>query len=48
MFGGKVEIRKDSKNMVFMIGMEDGRLLNMKGTSFHTQNLHTYLIMMQV
>jgi hypothetical protein len=33
MFGGKVEIRKDSDNMVVMIRMEDRRLLKMKGTS---------------
>jgi hypothetical protein len=39
MFGGKVEIRKDSDNMVVMTRMEDGRLLKLKGTSSHTQNV---------
>jgi len=38
MFSGKVEIRKDSDNMVVMIGMEDERLLKLKGTSSYTQN----------
>jgi hypothetical protein len=33
MFGGNVEIRKDFDNMVVMTGMEDGRLLKLKGTS---------------
>jgi hypothetical protein len=36
MFGGKVEIRKDSNNMVFMTGMEDGKPLKLKGTHAHT------------
>jgi len=35
MISGKVEIRKDSDNMVFMTRMEDGRPLNLKGTSTH-------------
>jgi len=39
MFGGKVEIKKDSYNIVFMTRMEDGRLLKLKGTSSHTQNV---------
>jgi hypothetical protein len=39
MFGGKVEIRKDSNNMVVMTGMEYGRLLKLKGTSSDTQNV---------
>jgi hypothetical protein len=47
-FGGKVEIRKDYENMVIMIGIEDLRLLNLKGTSSHTQLLHTSLITLQV
>jgi hypothetical protein len=37
-FGGKVEIRKSSENMVVMTGVEDGRLLKLKGTSIHAQN----------
>jgi hypothetical protein len=37
MFGGKVEIRKDSDNVVVMAGMEYGRLLKLNGTSTHTQ-----------
>jgi len=36
MFGGIVEIQKDSDNMVIMNEMEDGRLLKLKGTSTHT------------
>jgi hypothetical protein len=32
-FSGKVEIRKDSDNMVGMTEIEDGRLLKLKGTS---------------
>jgi hypothetical protein len=32
-FGGKVEIRKDYENMVFMTIMEDGRLMKLKRTS---------------
>jgi hypothetical protein len=36
MFDGKVEIRKDSDNMVVMTGIEDGRLLKLNGTSAHT------------
>jgi hypothetical protein len=39
MFGGKVEIQKDSDNMVVMTGMEDGRPLKLKGTFAHTQNV---------
>jgi hypothetical protein len=39
MFDGKVEIRKDSDNMVVMTRMEDGRLLKLKGTSAYTQNV---------
>jgi len=39
MFDGKVEIRKDSNNMVVMTGMEDGTLLKLKGTSTHKQNV---------
>jgi hypothetical protein len=38
MFGGNVEIRKDSDNMVVMTRIEDGRLLKLKVTSSHTQN----------
>jgi hypothetical protein len=38
MFGGKVEIKKDSYNVVFMTGMEDGRLLKLKRTSSHAKN----------
>jgi hypothetical protein len=34
----KVEIRKASDNMVVMTGVEDGRLLKLKGTSVHAQN----------
>jgi hypothetical protein len=37
-FGGKVEIRKDLNNMVIMTGVEDGRLLKLKGTSAHAHN----------
>jgi hypothetical protein len=33
MFGGKLEIRKDSDNMIVMTRMEDGRLLKLNGTS---------------
>jgi hypothetical protein len=36
MIGGKVEIRKDCDNMVFMTEIEDGRLLKLNGTSAHT------------
>jgi hypothetical protein len=36
MFGGKVEIRKDSNNMLVMTGMEDGIFLKFNGTSSHT------------
>jgi transposase InsO family protein/adenylate kinase family enzyme len=39
MFGGKVEIRKDSDNMVVMTGIEDGRLLKLNGTSSHTHTV---------
>jgi hypothetical protein len=48
MFGGKVEIRKDSENMVVMIGVEDGRLLKLKGTSAMQKMLHTSLITVKV
>jgi hypothetical protein len=37
LFDGKVEIRS-SDNMVVMIGWEDERLLNLKGTSTRAQN----------
>jgi hypothetical protein len=33
-FGVKVKIRKASDNMVVMTGVEDGRLLKLKGKSF--------------
>jgi hypothetical protein len=36
MINGKVEIRKDSDNMVVMTRIEDGRLLKLNGTSSHT------------
>jgi hypothetical protein len=36
MIGGKVELRKDFGNMVFMTRIEDGRLLKLNGTSAHT------------
>jgi hypothetical protein len=39
MIGGKVEVRKDSDNMLVMTGMEDGRLLKLNGTSAHTHNV---------
>jgi hypothetical protein len=39
MFGGNIEIRKNSHNMVVMNGMEDGILLKLNGTSAHTQNV---------
>ena len=42
MIGGKVELRKDSNNMLVMTGMEDGILLKLNGTSTHTHNA-TYL-----
>jgi hypothetical protein len=48
MFGGKVEIRKDYKNLVVMTGMEDGKLQKLKGTTFIHKLLHTSLIMTQV
>jgi hypothetical protein len=41
-FSGKVEIRKDSENMFVMIGVEDGRLLKLKGTFSHAHN-YAYL-----
>jgi hypothetical protein len=37
-FDGKVEIRKDFDNMVVMIGVEDEKLLKLKGTSIYAQN----------
>ena len=33
MFDGKVEIRRSSDNMVVMTGLEDEKLLTLKGTS---------------
>jgi hypothetical protein len=39
MFGGKVEIRKEFGNMVFMTGIEDGSLLKLNGTSSHTHTV---------
>lgn len=39
MLDGKVEIRQDSDNMVVMTRMEDERLLKLKGTYAHTQNV---------
>jgi len=39
MFGGKFEIKKDSDNMVVMIRIEDGRLLNLNGISSHTHTV---------
>jgi hypothetical protein len=36
MFDGKVEIRKDSDNMVVMTRIEDGTLLKLNGTPAHT------------
>jgi hypothetical protein len=39
MFGGKFEIRKYSDNVVVMTKMEYGRILKLKGTSIHTQNV---------
>jgi hypothetical protein len=39
MIGGKVEIRKDSDNMVVMTGMEDKTLLKLNGTYAHTQTV---------
>jgi hypothetical protein len=39
MFGGKVEIRKDSDNMVVMTRIEDGRPLKLNGTSAHTHTV---------
>jgi hypothetical protein len=36
---GKVEIRKDSDNMLVMTEKEDGRLLKLNGTSSHTHNV---------
>ena len=38
MIGGKVEVRKDSDNMLVMTRMEDGILLKLNGTSSHTHN----------
>jgi hypothetical protein len=35
MFGDKVEIRKDSNNMVVMTGVEDGIFLKLKRTPSH-------------
>jgi hypothetical protein len=37
MIDGKVEIQKDSNNMLVMNGMEDGRFLKLNGTCDHTQ-----------
>jgi hypothetical protein len=37
-FSRKVEIRKAYDNMVVMTGVEDGRLLKLKGTFYHVQN----------
>jgi hypothetical protein len=37
-FDGKVEIRKAFDNIVIMIGVEDERLLKLKGTYVHAQN----------
>jgi hypothetical protein len=48
MFGGKFEIRKYSDNMVFMIEIEDGRLLKLNGhLPIHTLS-HPSLIMTRV
>jgi hypothetical protein len=33
---GRVEIRNDYDNMVFMTGIEDGKLLKLNETSTHT------------
>jgi transposase InsO family protein len=41
-FDGKVEIRKAFDNMVVMTGVEDERLLKLKGTSVHAHN-YAYL-----
>ena len=48
MFGGKVEIRKDFDNMVFLTRMEDGRLLKLRGRSAYVHNFATSLIPMKV
>ena len=37
-FDGIVEIRRDSGNMVMIIGVKDGRLLKLKGTSTFAHN----------
>jgi hypothetical protein len=37
-FDAVVKIRRASDNMVMMTGVEDGRLLKLKGTSFCAQN----------
>ena len=37
-FDGIVEIRRSSNNMVMMTGVEDGRLLKLKGTSACAHN----------
>jgi hypothetical protein len=39
MISGKVEIRKDSDNMVVMTRMEDGRLSKLNGTFSHTHTV---------
>lgn len=38
MFNGKVEIRRSSDNQIVMLGLEDEKLLKLKGTSIRSKN----------